>query len=893
MKFRYGKSFLWMALATAGFAAAPVEPVPGPPPPDVAGLIPKLSDESYAVREAATREIWKLGDAVLPQLRTLAAGRDPEAAIRARDLLRKIELGILPDSSPKIVDLVMHYDRGTLDERQRVIYELRNERAYRQILKLYALEKDEDALAMLESSVRGVAIEAARDCLVAEPPDVRGAFTYLKMARPEASDFMAMASLHRVLGTLDEELAKAKDTEGPGAHLWRYALLACAGRLPEAAAEAEQAGLSQASARLHLISGDPVPWLREAPVQPQSVPPLGLPDYRQFAVAAWEGKNSNPELIRKFRSAARSGDEEDQAKGMMMLFLTGDHAEAEKILLRRDPAAAFYYLDSAERVDEALKTLDIDPAEPDYTDWARKRFDVLIDDPDSEDREVQELSLLGYFLEHRGLYGPLEEAFVPPLMELADENRDSFLLCVSRLFGHEEQDLLTLTVVRPILKACSEFAGKDELRWAQVIEHLFDSRRNSADIWHQLATIYPEQTPADRLSLMARIFGQLQDPDGDVSRFYADSWKAIEKADPGDHRRLYQQLSETCEPGALSKDPYRGDMGIYVDCVEKLEQLDGTAGSMKLKKAHFQAVTGRWEKAAKSWLELGADMPGEPIYWGYAAACMHRAGMTSKAGELERKAELLAMGETSALAQIGYYFALTGDFKKAGDWWRRAARECTSESRMFGDVVDYLANDANAREDWKLSAALSEARTLSFAMAGRSSSVLSAEFLRQRLESDMMRAFAGLDTDRERSVATIEKSLEAPFSDLLLADYFFAPLRRAGMVKLHDEAFEKSWKRLSAVIARFPDGENVRNSAAWLASRANRRLDEAEAHSAHALKTSPLQAAYLDTLAEVLFARGDRAKAVELSSKGLKQEPGDLQLLRQHERFEKGDFPPK
>ena len=135
MKFRSGRVLLGAVLTAAGLSAAPLEPAAqgsGTQVPEL--LIAKLSDESYAVREAATREIWKFGEAALPDLRSLAEGRDPEAAIRARDLIRKIELGILPDSSAKIVELVMLYDRGSIDERQRVIFDLRNERAFRQIL---------------------------------------------------------------------------------------------------------------------------------------------------------------------------------------------------------------------------------------------------------------------------------------------------------------------------------------------------------------------------------------------------------------------------------------------------------------------------------------------------------------------------------------------------------------------------------------------------------------------------------------------------------------------------------------------------------------------------------------------------------------------------------------
>ena len=896
MKFRFGRFLLSTAILAGALPAAPVAPNPAPVPGGEALaeanlLIPKLSDDSYAVRETATRDLWKMGEAVVPLLQQLAAGKDPEAAIRARGLLRKIELGILPDSSPRIVDLVMRYDGGSLDERERVIQELRQERAFRQILKLYALEKDQDSVTMLERSVRGVAIDAARDCLAMEPSDVKGAFSYLRMARPEAPEYMAMASLHRTLGTLDEELKKAESLDGQDAHLWRYALLATAGRLSEAAAQAEEAGMSVAAARLSLISGDPVPWLKQAPAPPQVVAASGLSDYREFAIANWEGKKPNPELVRKLRGMARAGDEEEQAKGLMMMFLTGDYVEAEKLLMRREPVSAFYYLDSAERVDEALEQLDIDPKEPDYAGWARKRFDVLINEPDTEDQEMRELCLLGYFLERRGLNEELEDAFVPSLMELAAASQENFLMALSRLSADDSG----FTVVEPVLDASAKFAGIDEVRWMQVIDNLFGPGRRAPDVWHWLGDLDPAMEPREKIGLMAQIFGLLPETGDKVQRFREQAWLAIGKAEAAEKRRLLGVLAGISMPRFPPQERRMGDAETFVRCVDELDKLEGGAEELKGLQVKFLGAVGRWRDAAKICeVYAKANMPGEPASYGYIAAALRAAGDESEALENEKKAELLALGETRALKQIGDAFAESGDFDRARKWWLQAAEQCTTDHANFADIMESLSDDALARQDWKLGAALEEARTLQVAMIARASNLLGSFYARHRLEPDMLRAFSRLDgPERESAMAVIKESVDAPFADLLLADHFFAPMRTKGLLALHDEAFEKSWKKLADIMTRFPDSENTRNSAAWLASRASRRLDEAEAAATHALKICPKQSAYLDTMAEVQFARGDRQKSLEFSSRALKEDPWDMQLIRQHKRFEKGEFPPK
>jgi predicted Zn-dependent protease len=98
------------------------------------------------------------------------------------------------------------------------------------------------------------------------------------------------------------------------------------------------------------------------------------------------------------------------------------------------------------------------------------------------------------------------------------------------------------------------------------------------------------------------------------------------------------------------------------------------------------------------------------------------------------------------------------------------------------------------------------------------------------------------------------------------------------------------------VIERFPDCDNSRNTAAWLASRARMKLPEAEKHLQAALAKNPGQAAYLDTMAEVRFAMGDRAGALKWSELSLLRyplidTPYDTMIRKQHERFRNGPLP--
>ncbi len=81
------------------------------------------------------------------------------------------------------------------------------------------------------------------------------------------------------------------------------------------------------------------------------------------------------------------------------------------------------------------------------------------------------------------------------------------------------------------------------------------------------------------------------------------------------------------------------------------------------------------------------------------------------------------------------------------------------------------------------------------------------------------------------------------------------------------------------------------NTAVWFASRAAQRLDEAKVMQERALELYPRSAAYLDTLAEVYFAMGNRPEAVRLGELALRYIPHDSMIIRQYERFVHGRMP--
>ena len=58
-----------------------------------------------------------------------------------------------------------------------------------------------------------------------------------------------------------------------------------------------------------------------------------------------------------------------------------------------------------------------------------------------------------------------------------------------------------------------------------------------------------------------------------------------------------------------------------------------------------------------------------------------------------------------------------------------------------------------------------------------------------------------------------------------------------------------------------------------------------------ALALNPDQAAYLDTMAEVQFAKRDRKAALKWSAQAVNYSSGDSMIRRQYERFANSPFP--
>ncbi len=870
--------FAWLPLVAAAPEPSPEAAVKAPEKP-LEALIHELADESFRVREDASRKIWQIGDSALEELQKAAAGPDPEQAYRARELIRKIELHITPDTDPSVIKLVERYAKAAPNEKLALFEQMLRQRAWRQMLKLFAAETNPEVQSRLQTIVDGVALIAARENLL--KGNVAGAREYLEMAPANAAGLLALADFHRSQGTLPAELARAKTLKGPRADAWLLALYRASGDLESARVAADAAGENEISAAISVLLGDPVPWLRRGQAGEDSGKVYKA--YTEIAIRRWQGEPVRAADLEPLERAAKSRMDGERDNGINALFLLGQTGLAETEFAKNSPSLAFTYFESLERIPEAMKILGLDPEKPDYGAWVEKRFES-IQKADGEDEdasaETGELYSLANFMERRGLDREVDKAFLEPLRVLAADDERKFLDFLGPLFGDGQE---SSGACRLATRAAADWAGNDGRRWEDVLAGAFGSEESVTPLWDWLLELDPAATRLDRLEAMLVLRGVGTDPHHLREKWLDRMWNVIAKT-PVENRKPLLEKAKIVT--SLSPD-LANNLKLW-DMISKQEDSGAFISSRIL----YFTAGGRWNEAADFFLEQIRNFEKEKQdprldFHACAAACLRKAGRIEEANSQDDLVDKLSLSQDSIKIASGY--AVGEDFVRSAQWYAKAVRMADTLDNEFAVSLELHGENLLNRGAWKETGAIFEVLAqMSASNSGYGSPIAK---MRYRLQSDLGRALAKLKADRAGSVAMLDACHGMFPSDGSLADYFFPAVRKAGLVKEHDEWFKISWGRISAVVKKYPGSDNTCNTAGWLASRAARNLDEAEGYLEKALAMNPDQAAYLDTMAEIQFAKGKREKALEWSSRAVNFMPQDTMLRQQHEHFRSDPFP--
>src|SRR5687767_1734908 len=116
-------------------------------------------------------------------------------------------------------------------------------------------------------------------------------------------------------------------------------------------------------------------------------------------------------------------------------------------------------------------------------------------------------------------------------------------------------------------------------------------------------------------------------------------------------------------------------------------------------------------------------------------------------------------------------------------------------------------------------------------------------------------------------VALMPADIEMPI-DLIPA------LEGKGKAKEAEALFARTLKVKRQLCKDYPKSAAVHNSLAWLCAVTRRELDDALRHASKAVEMEPDRAAYRGTLAEILFQKGDKERAIAEMKKCLEPKKG-------------------
>lgn len=867
----------WMWGAAATESVAPAKPLEKP----VEVLVAELADDQFKVREEASRELWKLGEQALPALQAAADGKEPEQAYRARDLIRKIELFITPDTDPSVIKLVEQYTKASINGKRDLFEKLQRKKAWRQILKLYAAETNPDLQSSFQALVDSAAVTAARECLMRN--DARGAQEFLEMAPADAAGLLALADFHRSQGSLDSEIKRALTLEGPKAAAWQLALYRVSGNVEAARAAADAADEPKISAAMSVLAGDPLPWMRAGLTADGG---RTYKPYLDLAIKRWQGMPVRASDLESLERSANSRSERDN--GINALFMLGEADKAAAALVKASPQEAFSYFDTMEMIPEALAALGFSSQPPDFAGWVEERMKRLGKSDEDEvhegNQDIVDLLLLANFMERRGMGAVAENVFLKPLAALAEDDDKKFTEFLGMLFS-DVKIMEGNAGGAPLLaaKATEAWAGEKEERWEDVLGVAFNEVEEVMPLWDWLAELDPSATRMDRLEALLALTGKTSDPQHLRDRWLNLGWAMIEKSpeagrDAGlDKMRMFATLAPDLE------------RSIRLWNASKVE------GENSLRRINPNELTaaGRWKESADLWLKLieregkGKHEPNLELH-ARAAGCLRKAGRVQEADAQDALIDKLALGRDAF--QIARGYRNVGEFARSNEWFQRA---CFGTDPAEGDFFDALTvASENLLEDgnWKLAASCSEIMSLIYASADIGVDKM-AKKVTYRLQADFCRALAHLKDDREASIALLARCHRMCITSGSLADHFFPALRQVGLIKEHDEWFTISWDALSGLLKQYPASDNTYNTAGWLGSRAMRNLDQSEEYLKKALTLNPYESNYIDTMAEIQFARGDRDKALEWSTRALNFTPGSDAMNQQYEHFRNDPLP--
>ncbi len=893
--------FLTLMLSCAALAEVPDGASQRVSAAAIEQAVRELGDDDFATRRSASHLLWRAGDAAEPALRDALESSDPEVASRARWVLERLRFGLHPDTPPQLVQLIDQFRYGNEAARRAVLKRLTETGRIELAVRLIRSDSDPEVRDRLTSWMVSDIGKNARQLIL--DGDLPVARQLLEIAAQSESGCRDFATFLLLQGELDDEIARRTERlkqqpDTQEAQLLGY-LLRAKGDLPAALGVFDEQAEDPEAARGVLVElGD---W-KELSRWLAALPDWGDGPLEQRDRESLQRLATTAAVHRLAENEALHSAACEQLREAAPHHTDGSWNVAEAMLImgRTDEAielftehghllSAFEVLVAQMRFDEAFRLAGMGgPGDPfDLTPEAADLAEIPDEEAPQEDGThenepawldvyvcpdrfalglsvAQTLHRLGWAAEAERLFDQLADvAAGAPTLHLHS------VCAAEREVGLDEQAFERAA------------AAIDEPSAAALLRALFPKHVGEAlRWWSYLAELQPQAGAAQRLAQVRGIVERELDPEERLA-LAREAEEHLEAVPPEVRAQWLIAIGELRLTAGDTEGGRR--------CFEQAAKADRSIDTL-VRLADFHFRQRQWPAAAEAYdtaIRLAVGQTPESVahlvyLHGYTRTMM---GEEEEGKRLRDIARLLPLGNARVRHALAEALKQRGLPKETARQWQIVLRTGRFDEWALNDAAKQLGNAISGSDSPR--AAAYWQRLLLSCLKHNANLAKADGYLKLVQLVHRLRARGFLEAgDSEQAVHEAWQAHAATPGDAPLVCDLVPRLDQAGLEAEAGRLFEAAYEHRRQVEASHPNSAALLNNTAWMAATCDRQLDEALGLARRATELSPDNPVYLDTLAEVHFRRGDRAKAIELIRRCLELDPDRSHYQQQLARFE-------
>ena len=854
-------SLLLLGVLVTAAASAPVLP---PSQKDIADWVRKLGARDFASRERAQKKLWQAGRLAEEALRQAAKSNDAEVRRRANEILNKFKWGIYPTTPKKVVALIEEYQAGDKERKLAAVSKFFDEGSAGCSALLKVTTAEEDA-GLRRELFRSVSLQAGRVIPVVLADKQFATLENLLELTLSGNREAALphyAAYYLLRGKLNDRIAHFKKLadggkEVEGVQETLYYLYRAKGAVDEAVAAADRVKRGDLAAALLAERGR---WkelaARDAPEAARLVERLA---YR----AAYHRLAGNAKEFEEAVAALRKHAEGQAADSQEVWFT------AKALFLNDRPADALALLT---RNSNVLSRIEILAAQWKFTEALRLADKVKADTPQEADAVDVIRGRTLYFLGEKDRARKLFAALGEKLKPNSEQGWADQLVQYEFRLGLKEE----------AFDHCARALAATGSVYAQtrLLKKVLNGQEETAQVWWTvLRKKQASEEAAVSMKTLRRVLaGKIKGKE--LQTLIADAERDAPSRRPEEAGRWLQALAEA----ALAV----GDEKLAKDYFARASDAASSPAAL-VRWGDFLAGKKRWREAAEAYADGWHRDRRQPLALFLRGWALTQMGQKKQGEALMEQSHWLPLGDDLLRTEFARELLVRGQPDHARRECGLVLTVCPPGSFRAGEAHRLSGLLALKEKKYLEAAAQHEQAVLRVLRAYVNfidpTAYVGVPHLIHRLRAAGLVA-AGKVAEARKDVDFCLASLPA---NPEIATQLVPALEKAGHKKEADALYGRLHAFKEKLCKEYPQSAALRNSAAWLCATCRRDLGEAQKHAEKAVQLEPGLPGYRDTLAEVLFQRGQKAQAIAHIKKCIELDPKREYYRKQLKRFEAGN----